>query len=72
MPKSPRYKTFLVAVVQRHEPHRTYAVVKQNSEEALAAINELSTEKIKAYLLGGLSRTMVRRMKLKRDDVRLI
>lgn len=61
-----------MTIVQTHESRRTYVVMKQNPEEALAAIKEMFTGKTKVYLVGGLSRNMVRRMKLKPDDLRLI
>jgi len=72
MPKTARYKTFLIVVVNAHQPRRTYAVVKRNPDEALAAMTALSLGRSKAYLAGGLSRNMVRRMKLKPDEVRLV
>ncbi|GJE42030.1 hypothetical protein AEGHOMDF_1200 [Methylobacterium soli] len=72
MPKGARYKAFLVSVVQRREAHRTYAVVKPSAEEALQRVRDLSAEGTKAYLVGGLSRDMARRLKLKRGDVQLI
>ena len=72
MPKTARYKNYLIVVVNVHQPRRTCAVVKRNSEEALAAMGALSLGRTKAYLAGGLSRNLVRRMKLKPDEIRLV
>ncbi|KAB1073553.1 hypothetical protein [Methylobacterium soli] len=72
MPKADRYKAFLITVVQRREAHRTYAVVKPSAEEALAVVRGLSADGTKTYLVGGLSRDMVRRLGLKRDDMQMI
>ena len=72
MPRTVPYKTFLIAVVQLHKPHRTYEVVKPTLEEALVAVNALFVDEIRAYLVGGLSRNVARRMKLKPDDIQLV
>ncbi|KAB1073639.1 hypothetical protein [Methylobacterium planeticum] len=72
MPKGDRYKAFLVSVVQRREALRTYAVVKPSATEALEAVEALSATGTKAYVVGGLSRDVIRRLKLRRDDIRLV
>lgn len=72
MPKGARHKAFLVTVLVRHQPRRTYAIVKETPEEALAAVRALSTEQSRLYLVGGLSRNLVRHLKMKPDDLRLM
>lgn len=72
MPRTTPYKTFLTAVVQLHQPHRTYAVVKPTLEEALVTVNALFVDEIRTYLVGGLSRSVARRMKLKPDDIQMV
>ncbi|MEA1833440.1 hypothetical protein U8607_15250 [Methylobacterium durans] len=72
MPKAERYRAFLVTVLVRHQPRRTYAVLTRTPEDALAAVKQLSTEKSKLYVVGGLSRILVRHLKMKPNDMRLI
>ena len=70
--KKGKRQAFLVAVAQRREAARIYAVVAPSEAEALAALADHATENVRLQVVGGLSRDMVRRLKLKPGELRLV
>ncbi len=65
MPKPPKRRAYLVSVAQRREAVRVYAVLATAPDEALEAIalNALPTARLE--IVGGLSRDVVKRLRLK-------
>ncbi|GJD89751.1 MULTISPECIES: hypothetical protein [Methylobacterium] len=70
--KRSKRQAYLVAVAQRREAARIYAVVAASEAEALAALGEHAVESARLQVVGGLSRDMVRRLKLKPGELRLV
>ncbi len=70
--KKAKRQAYLVAVAQRREAVRTYAVMAASEAEALAALGAHAAENVRLQVVGGLSRDMVRRLKLKPGELRLV
>ncbi|MDR7038462.1 hypothetical protein J2X36_003226 [Methylobacterium sp. BE186] len=69
MPKPQKHKAHLVVVLRKGQPRCVCAAVKRTPEEALAATKAAYAE-AKVYLVGGLARNMVRKLRLSHDEVR--
>jgi hypothetical protein len=63
---------YLVAVRQRHEAPRVYAVIAPSARAALEQVGALATEDMQVEVVGGLSRDLVRRLGLKPGELRLV
>lgn len=70
--KRGKRQAYLVAVTQRREATRIYAVVAASEAEALAALVGLAAENVRLQVVGGLSRDIVRRLKLRPGELRLV
>ncbi len=70
--KKAKRQAYLVAVAQRREAARIYAVIAASEAEAIAALGEHAAENVRLQVVGGLSRDMVRRLKLKAGELRLV
>ncbi len=70
--KKDKRQAYLVAVAQRREAARIYAVMAASDAEALAALADHAAENVRLQVVGGLSRDMVRRLKLKPGELRLV
>ncbi|AWN37491.1 hypothetical protein [Methylobacterium radiodurans] len=70
--KKGKRHAYLVAVAQRRETARIYAVLAATEVEALAALGDHAAENVRLQVVGSLSRDMVRRLKLKPGELRLV
>ena len=72
MTKGEKRTAYLIAVRQRCEVVRVYAVVALSPEAALAQVSAMATDDMQVEIVGGLSRDMIRRLGLKSGEMRLI
>ena len=72
MPHSPKRHAYLVAVSQKREAVRVYAVLAVTSDEALEAMALKVPPKTKVEIVGSLSRALVKRIRLKPGELRLV
>lgn len=72
MKKRDRYRAELVAVNQRREAPRVYAVMAQSAGEALATVEAQASEGTSVQIVGSLSRDLVRRLRLNPGEIRLV
>lgn len=72
MPHSPKRHAYLVAVSQKREAVRVYAVLAETSDEALEAVALNVPPKTKVQIVGGISRALVKRLRLKPGELRLV
>lgn len=72
MTKPAKRTAYLIAVHQRGEAVRVYAVLSQSAAAALAQVGELATEDMQIELVGSLGRDIARRLGLKPDEIRLV
>jgi hypothetical protein len=70
--KKEKRTAYLIAVRQKREALRVYAVVAPTAQAALELISALATEGMEVELVGGLSRDMVRRLGLKPGEMQLV
>jgi hypothetical protein len=70
--KKAKRHAYLVAVAQRREGMRIYAVMAASEAEALAALGAHAAEGVRLQVVGGLSRDMVRRLSLRPGELRLV
>ncbi|MDP4006069.1 hypothetical protein [Methylobacterium sp. NEAU K] len=70
--KREKHTAYLIAVHERREAVRVYAVVANWAEAALAQVGALATEDMQVEIVGALSRDMVRRLGLKPGETRMI
>lgn len=63
---------YLIAVHQRCEAVRVYAVLSQSAATALALVGESATEGMQVEVVGSLGRDIVRRLGLKPNEILLI
>ncbi|GJE15124.1 hypothetical protein [Methylobacterium longum] len=70
MTKSAKRTAYLIAVHQRGEAVRVYAVLAQSVAAALAQVGELTTDDMQMEVVGSLGRDIVRRLGLKPDEMR--
>ncbi|MGH1569525.1 hypothetical protein ACRAWG_01195 [Methylobacterium sp. P31] len=69
VPKPQKHKSHLIVVLQKGQPRCVCAVVKPTAEEALATTKAAYAE-AKVYIVGGLARNTVRKLKLAHDEAR--
>lgn len=72
MTKQVTRTAYLIAVHQRREAVRVYAVLAQSVAAALAQVGELATDDMRVEVVGSLGRDIVRRLRLKPDEMRLV
>ncbi|QEE41310.1 MULTISPECIES: hypothetical protein [unclassified Methylobacterium] len=72
MPHLPKRHAYLVAVSQKREAVRVYAVLAVTSDEALEAVALNAPPKTKVEIVGSLSRALVKRIRLKPGELRLV
>ena len=72
MKQRDRHTAYLVAVHQRREATRVYAVVALAQTEALSVVNSMKPERAQAEVVGALSRNIARSLDLKPGDVCLV
>ena len=72
--KAPRLKrrAFLVAVKQKREATRVYAVLVRSADEAISLLQAHAAEGGTFELAGTLSGRMARSLKLKPNELRLV
>ncbi|WP_233383699.1 hypothetical protein [Methylobacterium sp. C25] len=70
--KRQRHCAFLIAVHQRREAIRTYAVMATSAEAALERMNSEVLTEAAVVVVGQLSRDSARRLKLKPGDKLLV
>lgn len=67
-----KHTAYLIAVHQKREAVRVYAVVARSAEAALAQVRAMATDSMQLEIVGGLSRDMIRRLGLMPGQMRLI
>ena len=72
MPHSPKRHAYLVAVSQKREAVRVYAVLVGTSDEALEAVALNAPPSAKLEIVGSLSRALVKRIRLVPGELRLV
>ncbi|MGT2478830.1 hypothetical protein ACU4GR_08030 (plasmid) [Methylobacterium oryzae CBMB20] len=72
MAKQVKRTAYLIAVHQRREAARVYAVLSATAAAALAQVSEMATDDMQVELVGALGRDIVRRLGLKPGETRLI
>ncbi|MCJ2049298.1 hypothetical protein [Methylobacterium sp. J-070] len=72
MTKRVKRTAYLIAVHQRREAVRVYAVLAQSVAVALARVGELATDDMQVEVVGSLVRDIVRSLGLKPDEMRLV
>jgi hypothetical protein len=72
MPHSSKRHAYLVAVSQKREAVRVYAVLAGTSDEALEAVALNVPLKSKLEVVGSLSRALVKRIRLVPGELRLV
>jgi len=68
----PKLRAFLVAVTQRREAARVYAVLAATPDEALGAVALVAVPRATLEIVGGLSRDTARRLHLKPGELRIV
>jgi hypothetical protein len=63
---------FLIAVRQKREAVRVYAVIAHSENDALDRVRALATGGMQVEITGSPSRDLVRRLDLKPGEIRLI
>lgn len=72
MPKPPKRRAYLASVTQRREAVRVYAVLAATSDEASETVALNVPPKAKVEIVGGLSRDLVKRLRLKPGEPLLV
>ncbi|MHC2109060.1 hypothetical protein [Methylobacterium sp. CM6246] len=72
MPHLPKRHAYLVAVSQKREAVRVYAVLAETPDAALEAVALNAPAKSKLEIVGSLSRALVKRIGLKPGELRLV
>lgn len=72
MPKRKKHTAHLIAVHQKREAVRVYAVLAQSAAAALAQVGELATDDMQVEPVGSLGRDLVRSLGLEPGEMRLI
>nr|WP_276082269.1 hypothetical protein [Methylobacterium sp. GC_Met_2] len=62
----------MIAVHQRRETVRVYAVLAQSAAAALTLVGDLATEDMQVEMVGSLGHDITRRLGLKPDEMRLV
>ncbi len=70
--KKGKRTAYLIAVRQKREALRVYAVVAPSAEAALAQVKGLTTDRMDAEVVGALSRDLTRSLGLKSGEMRLV
>ena len=70
--KPKKHTAHLIAVHQKREAVRVYAVLAQSATAALAQVAEMATDDMQVELTGSLGRDLVRRLGLKPGEMRLV
>ena len=70
--KKGKRTAYLIAVRQKREALRVYAVVASSAEAALAQVKGLTTDRMDAEVVGALSRDLTRSLGLKSGEMRLV
>ena len=70
--KKEKRTAYLIAVHQKREAVRVYAVLTPSAEAALAQVSEMTTADMQVELVGSLGRDIVRRLGLKQGEMRLV
>ena len=70
--KKGKRTAYLIAVHQRRETVRVYAVLAERAEAALAEVRALATDAMEVEIVGALSRNLARQLGLKPGDMLLV
>ncbi|CAA2155846.1 hypothetical protein MBRA_01469 [Methylobacterium brachiatum] len=70
--KKGKRTAYLVAVRQKREPTRVYAVVAISAEAALPQLDGLTVDRMETEVVGALSRDLTRSLGLKPGEMRLV
>ncbi|WP_267425163.1 hypothetical protein [Methylobacterium sp. GC_Met_2] len=72
MSKLKKHTAHLIAVHQKREAVRVYAVLAHSASAALAQVTEMATDDMQVELTGSLDRDLARRLALKPGEMRLV
>jgi hypothetical protein len=72
VPKRKKHTAYLIAVHQKREVVRVYAVLAQSTAAALAQISGMSTNEMQVEMVGSLGRDLVRSLGLTPGEMRLV
>lgn len=67
-----KHTAHLIAVYQKRETVRVYAVLAVAAEDALAQVRLMATDDMKVEIVGALSRDLARQLGLKAGEMRLV
>lgn len=70
--KKAKRTAYLIAVDQRREAVRVYAVLAQSAAEALHQVSTMATDDGHVEVVASLGRDLVRRLGLKPGEMRLV
>ncbi|MEL6064526.1 MULTISPECIES: hypothetical protein [unclassified Methylobacterium] len=70
--KKEKRTAYLIAVHQKREAVRVYAVLAVSAETALSQVRALATEDMAVDVVGALSRDLARQLGLKPGEMRLV
>ena len=70
--KKKKCTAYLIAVRQKREATRVYAVVATSAEAALAQVDGLTVDGMETEVVGAFSRDLTRSLGLKSGEVRLV
>lgn len=70
--KTGKRTAYLIAVHERRQAVRVYAVLSTSEVAALAQVSELMTADMQVEVVGSLGRDIARRLSLKPDEMRLV
>jgi hypothetical protein len=72
VPKRKKHTAYLIAVHQKRELVRVYAVSAPSTAAALAQISGMATDDMQVELVGSLGRDLARSLGLKPGEMRLV
>ena len=70
--KRDKRTTYLIAVRQKREAIRVYAVIASTAEAAVTQLEALTIDRMELEVVGALSRDLTRRLGLEPGEMRLI
>ncbi|WCS24200.1 hypothetical protein LOK46_24145 [Methylobacterium sp. NMS14P] len=72
MPKPAKRRAFLVSELSKRDVVRVYAVLAVTADEALEAVALQAAPDAEVEIVGGLSRDLVKRLRLEPGEVRQV
>jgi hypothetical protein len=70
--KKGKRTAFLIAVHQKREAVRVYAVLAVSAETALTQVRAMATDAMEVEVVGALSRDLAKRLGLKQGEIQLV